>query len=73
MSLATTCVQNVYSKWLFSDMTAHGERAAGRILFASWQLYALAHGASGLIWSILLFEVLWAIAQLAPVSSPSRA
>lgn len=47
--------------------------AAGRILFASWQLYALAHGASGLIWGILLFEVLWAIAQLAPVRSPSRA
>ncbi|WNW12753.1 hypothetical protein RRX38_16885 [Pseudomonas sp. DTU_2021_1001937_2_SI_NGA_ILE_001] len=41
--------------------------AAGRILFAIWQLYALAHGASGLLWVIFSFEVLWAIAQWAPV------
>lgn len=39
----------------------------GRVLFASWQLYALAHGASALIWAVLLFEVLWAIAQWLPV------
>ncbi|MDH0304441.1 MULTISPECIES: hypothetical protein [unclassified Pseudomonas] len=43
--------------------------AAGRILFASWQLYALAHGASALLWGILVLEILWAIVQLAPVRS----
>ncbi|MFJ4052127.1 hypothetical protein ACIPZC_01475 [Pseudomonas sp. NPDC089743] len=43
--------------------------AVGRILFASWQLYALAHGASALLWVILMLEVLWAIVQLAPVRS----
>ena len=42
--------------------------AAGRVLFSAWQLYALMQGASALLWGILLLEVLWAIAQLAPVS-----
>lgn len=41
--------------------------AVARLLFASWQLYALAHGASGLIWGVLLLEVSWAIVQLIPV------
>ena len=35
-------------------------------MFASWQLYALAHGASALIWAVLLFEGVWAIAQWLP-------
>lgn len=41
--------------------------AAARVLFASWQVYALAQGASGLIWGVLLFEVVWAVAQWMPV------
>ncbi|MCE5985712.1 hypothetical protein SE916_00065 [Pseudomonas sp. 5FOS] len=42
--------------------------AAGRVLFSAWQVYALVNGASALIWGVLVLEVLWAIAQLAPVS-----
>ncbi|NIF27209.1 hypothetical protein F3J44_12605 [Pantoea sp. Tr-811] len=45
--------------------------AVGRVLFASWQWYALLHGASGLLWAFLVLEVAWAIVQLAPVK-PSR-
>lgn len=41
--------------------------AVGRILFASWQLYALMHGATALLWGILLFELAWCVAQLLPV------
>ena len=41
--------------------------AAGRILFATWQIYALAHGATALIGVILLFELAWCVAQLLPV------
>ncbi|BAQ72412.1 uncharacterized protein POS17_0718 [Pseudomonas sp. Os17] len=43
--------------------------AVGRILFASWQLYALMHGATALLWGILLFELAWCVAQLLPVKS----
>lgn len=43
--------------------------AAGRMLFAAWQWYALAHGASPLLWGVLLLEVLWGIAQWLPVRS----
>ncbi|MFF7062322.1 hypothetical protein [Pseudomonas sp. NPDC008258] len=42
--------------------------AAGRVLFSTWQVYALLNGASALIWGVLVMEVLWAIAQSAPVS-----
>ncbi|MEE1888113.1 hypothetical protein [Pseudomonas carassii] len=45
--------------------------AAGRVLFATWQAYALAHGASGLLWGIFVLEVLWAIAQWLPVKVQS--
>ena len=41
--------------------------AAGRVLFSAWMLYALLKGASGLLWGMLVLEVLWAMAQLAPV------
>ncbi|MBK4987822.1 MULTISPECIES: hypothetical protein [Pseudomonas] len=47
--------------------------AAGRVLFSAWQLYALANGASALLWGILVLEVLWAIAQLAPVAKAPAA
>nr|WP_314482704.1 hypothetical protein [uncultured Pseudomonas sp.] len=42
--------------------------AVGRLLFSAWQLYALMHGGSALIWGILVMEVLWAIVQLMPVA-----
>jgi hypothetical protein len=41
--------------------------AVGRVLFSTWQLYALLHGASALLWGVLFLEVAWAIVQLAPV------
>ncbi|NBF06887.1 hypothetical protein GV819_31940 [Pseudomonas sp. Fl5BN2] len=41
--------------------------AAGRILFATWQIYALVHGATALIGVILFFELAWCVAQLWPV------
>lgn len=41
--------------------------AVGRILFATWQVYALMHGATALIGVILFFELAWCVAQLWPV------
>ncbi|PPA02146.1 hypothetical protein C4E44_20935 [Pseudomonas sp. MWU12-2312b] len=47
--------------------------AAGRFLFAAWQAYALAHGASSLLVVFLIFELAWGVAQVLPVRMPSRA
>jgi len=41
--------------------------AAGRLLFATWQIYALVHGASSLLAVFLVFELAWGVAQLLPV------
>ena len=41
--------------------------AAGRLLFATWQAYALMHGASHLLIGFLIAELLWAAVQLWPV------
>lgn len=41
--------------------------AAGRFLFATWQLYALVHGAHPIIWGFLVVEVAFGIAQILPV------
>lgn len=41
--------------------------AVGRLLFASWQGYALMQGATQLLWGILVMEVLWAVLQLWPM------
>lgn len=41
--------------------------AAGRLLFATWQAYALLHGASFLLIGFLLMELVWALMQLWPV------
>lgn len=41
--------------------------AVGRLLFASWQGYALMHGATQLLWGILVLELLWGVLQLWPV------
>lgn len=40
----------------------------GRILFATWQAYALAHGATRLLVPFLVGEVAFGVAQLAPVA-----
>jgi magnesium-transporting ATPase (P-type) len=45
--------------------------AAGRFLFAAWQAYALAHGASSLLVVFLIFELAWGVAQVLPVRMPS--
>ncbi|TXS46972.1 hypothetical protein [Streptomyces sp. t39] len=39
---------------------------AARILFSTWMVYALAHGASRVVWLFLSVEVAWGILQLAP-------
>ena len=41
--------------------------AAGRLLFAAWQGYALMQGASSLLIGILVMELVWAVLQLWPV------
>ncbi|CRM61200.1 hypothetical protein HX810_02815 [Pseudomonas salomonii] len=46
--------------------------AAGRGLFATWQLYALMQGATSVLWIILLLEVLWGVAQLLPVNTDQK-
>lgn len=45
--------------------------AVARFLFAAWQAYALAHGASLLLVGFLFFELAWGIAQVLPVKGPS--
>ena len=47
--------------------------AVGRFLFATWQAYALLHGASGLLVLFLVFELAWGIAQVLPVRQPAPA
>jgi hypothetical protein len=44
--------------------------AAARLLYATWQLYALAHGAHPLIWAFVVFEILFGVAEALPVRSP---
>ncbi|QSB18389.1 hypothetical protein JN403_17885 [Pseudomonas sp. 15A4] len=43
--------------------------ALARTLFATWQLYAVAQGASALILGFTVFEVLFAVAQVWPISA----
>lgn len=43
--------------------------AAGRLLFAAWQAYALWQGASLLLVGFLIMELVWAVLQLWPVRS----
>jgi len=45
--------------------------AVARFLFAAWQGYALAHGASSLLVVFLFFELTWGVAQVLPVQSTS--
>lgn len=46
--------------------------ALARILFAMWQVFAVAHGASFLILGFTCFEVGFAIAQILPLNTPRR-
>lgn len=46
--------------------------AAGRFLFATWQLYALAHGAHPIIWGFFVAEVAFGIMQIVPVAQASN-
>lgn len=45
---------------------------AGRFLFSTWMLWALAQGGLPLVWLFLVPELLWGIAQWWPVA-PARA
>ena len=47
--------------------------AVARFLFATWQAYSLAQGASSLLVIFLVFELAWGIAQVLPVRTLSRA
>jgi hypothetical protein len=47
--------------------------AVARFLFAAWQGYALARGASSILIVFLVFELAWGIAQVLPVRAPSLA
>ncbi len=42
--------------------------AAGRGLFAAWQLYALLHGGHPLIWGFVAIEIAFGIVQALPVT-----
>ncbi|MFF1818555.1 hypothetical protein ACFVWG_14735 [Kribbella sp. NPDC058245] len=44
-----------------------------RVLFASWQTYALAHGATRILWLFLVFEAGFGLVQLIPWLRRSRA
>ncbi|MCF5822688.1 hypothetical protein [Pseudomonas syringae] len=46
--------------------------AAGRLLFATWQAHALAHGASSLLIGFMVVELIWAAVQLWPVSGSQK-
>jgi len=45
--------------------------AAGRFLFAAWQIYAVVHGASVIILGFTVFEILFGIVQSLPVARPA--
>ncbi|MGY2341398.1 hypothetical protein ACW9HW_19440 [Pseudomonas sp. SDO5532_S415] len=46
--------------------------AVARFLFAAWQVYALAHGASWLLAIFLFFELAWGVVQILPVKKLSK-
>jgi len=46
--------------------------AASRFLFATWQLYALAHGAHPLIWGFFIVEVAFGVVQALPVAAQTN-
>jgi hypothetical protein len=62
----------VWSLWRLK----HPSRSVGiydalaRILFALWQIFAVAHGASFLILGFTCLEVVFAVAQILPLNDP---
>ncbi|WP_137808278.1 hypothetical protein [Pseudomonas sp. G(2018)] len=46
--------------------------AVARFLFAAWQVYALAHGASSLLAIFLFFELSWGVVQILPISQSTQ-
>jgi hypothetical protein len=52
---------------IVEPLPAHGLLdGVARTLFAMWQAYALAHGATRLLWLFLVVEVAFGIVQLVP-------
>ncbi|TDC27687.1 hypothetical protein [Kribbella albertanoniae] len=52
---------------LFRTLPLHGlYDGIARLLFATWQLYALAHGATPLLWAFLAIELTFGAIQLIP-------
>jgi hypothetical protein len=64
----------VWSLWrlLQPSRSAGLYDAVARMLFAVWQLFAVAHGASFLILGFTCFEVGFAIAQILPLNHPRK-
>lgn len=60
----------VWSLWRLTHTSQSAGRydALARVLFAVWQLFAVAHGASFLILGFTLFEIVFAVAQSLPVT-----
>ncbi|WP_043914462.1 hypothetical protein [Kitasatospora griseola] len=53
---------------LLHTLPVHGRYdSAARLLFACWQAWALAHGATGLLWGFLAVELAFGAAQLWPL------
>ncbi|MEV7117773.1 hypothetical protein [Kitasatospora griseola] len=53
---------------LLRPLPVHGRYdSAARLLFACWQAWALAHGATGLLWGFLAVELTFGAAQLWPL------
>lgn len=59
---------------LRATLVVHGRYdALARLLFAAWQLVAVAHGATWLILGFTLFELAFGIAQLLPIAQKKPA
>ncbi|MFD8593699.1 hypothetical protein ACFV1L_01695 [Kitasatospora sp. NPDC059646] len=58
---------------LLRPLPVHGlYDGAARVLFACWQAWALAHGATGLLWGFLAVEAAFGAAQLWPWAAGRR-
>ncbi len=57
---------------LFRTLPLHGlYDGIARLLFATWQVYALAHGATPLLWAFLAIELAFGATQLIPWATPA--
>jgi hypothetical protein len=58
---------------LLAPTVRHGAAdTVGRVLFSTWMLFALTHGASPVLVAFLIPEVLWAVVQGAAVWASAR-